>query len=185
MKLLLMTAVAAMALGAVSASSASATIVSAKYSSQSFKLTSPGITIKKNGSSAKACTMAPVTVETEGDGFIGTNEFFFGLKFTCSGSWPLVMNFNGRAKYDTVTGRYWLQVADLDNQTQESPWGFYYQETNDTDQWTWVNGSGSTPSTITLNERWVGLTATGSEKITITGTLTAKTSSGGLITLSH
>jgi hypothetical protein len=177
-----------MAMAAVTAASASATIVSAKFSTSSeFYIKSTGVTVKKKGESAKACSLVnPIrTVEFGSGHFIGSNESFFGLQFTCSGSAPLKMSFEGPLKYDTVTGRYWLQVADRSTNTLESPWGGYLQSTGETDQWTWVNGSVGTPSSITLNEQYVGYLASTGEKITISGTFTATTLSGGLVTLTH
>jgi hypothetical protein len=182
-------AVAAMAMAAVTAASASATIVSAKFSTSSeFYIKAASVTIKKKGESPKSCSLVnPVRAAEFGAGsFIGSNESFFdAVKFTCSGSAPLKVSFNGQMKYDTETGRYWLQVHDGPSNTLESPWGAYWQKTGETDQWTWVNGSGSTPSTMTLSEQWVGYLASTGENITISGTLTATTLAGGLITLTH
>jgi len=181
--------VAALALAAVTAASASATVVPARFSTTGeFYIKAPsGVTVKKNGESAKSCSMVnPIRAVEFGSGaFIGWNEpSTQQVQFTCSGSGPLVVMFKGEMKYDTVTGAYWLKVADQ-TVTHGSPWGQYLQNTSGTSQWTWVNGSGSTSSTIALNETYVGnLSGTG-EKITISGTLTATTLSGGLITLTH
>lgn len=189
-KVIFAAAVAAMALTAVSASSASATIVAAKFNPAGtpFYLKTTGVTIKKNGGSAKSCTASNIRTEEFGspNAFGGSNESFGGVRFYCSGSWGLQMAFWGYLKYDNVTGRYWLQVLDKTEQQLESPFGYYYQSTGETDQWTWVNGTSSTnPSTITLNEQYVGRLASTEEKITISGTFTATTLSGGLITLTH
>jgi hypothetical protein len=174
-----------MALTALGAASASASILSAKFSPSTVGyLKTTGVTIKKNGGSAKSCTASNIRIEEIGAGaFGGSNESFGGVRLSCGGS--LQMMFWGGLKYDSVTGRYWLQVLDKTDQQLESPYGSYYENTNGTDQWTWVNGSGSTPSTITLNEQWVGSLASTGEKITINGTFTATTLSGGLITLTH
>lgn len=188
LKVIIVAAVAVMALTAVTAASASASVISAKFSTSSeFYIKASSVTIKKNGGSAKSCSLVnPIRAAEFGAGaFIGSNESFNGVKFTCSGTGPLVMSFNGQMKYDTETGRYWLAVHDLANQDQTSPWGFYRQSTGETDNWTWVNGSGSTLSTITLNEQYVGYVSSTGEKITISGTLTTSTLSGGLITLTH
>jgi hypothetical protein len=180
LRVLLAAAVAAMALGALGASSASAAVVSAKFSTSSeFYIKGTGVTIKKNGGSAKSCNLTTRAAEFGSGAFVSTNPSL--PVFTCTGSPSLKVYFTGQMKYDTVTGRYWLQLVN-GPYSLESPWGFYSQVAN---QWTWVNGSGGTPSTITLNEQHVGnLTSTG-EKITISGTLTATTLAGGLITLTH
>ncbi|HET9154707.1 MAG TPA: hypothetical protein VFN85_11400 [Solirubrobacterales bacterium] len=183
---MLVAAVAAMSLAAVTAGTASASTLSARFSPASeFYIKAPtGVTIKKNGGSALSCTMATVIAGPSGTGFFGSNEPNLGLKFNCGISGSLVMRFQGHEYYDTVTGRYWLQVEDFTVNTLGSPWGNYWQESSGLDQWTWVNGSGTTPSTITLNEVRVGHTV-GGENITISGSLTATTTSGGLITLVH
>ncbi|HWC49714.1 MAG TPA: hypothetical protein VG448_12600 [Solirubrobacterales bacterium] len=187
---MLAAAVAAMALTAVGASSASATIMAAKFSPAGtpFYLKTTGVTIKKNGGSAKSCTASNIRTEEFGSPttFGGANESFGGVRFYCSGSPALQMAFWGDLKYDTVTGRYWLQVVDHTEETLESPFGFYVQGTGETDQWTWVNGTSTTsPSKITLNEQYVGYLYSTHERITISGTFTATTLSGGLITLTH
>jgi hypothetical protein len=186
-KLVVVAAVAAMALTAITASSASASIVSAKFSpSGALYVKSTGVTIKKNGESAKTCTVSNIRTEEIGTGaFLGSNEAFGGARFACSGSPGLQLAFYGGMKYDTETGRYWLQISDLSNGSHESPFGPFWQITNGADQWTWVNGSGSTPSTMTLNEVYVGYVGSTHEKITISGTFTATTLSGGLVTLTH
>lgn len=185
MKVMGIAIVAALALSALVASAASASIVSAKFSSPLFKLTTTEVTIKKSGGEAKTCTLPKaIEVFAEGSSFIGSNELQT-VRFSCTGGTSLRMSFNGQAKYDTVAEKYYLNVADPNSQAFESPYGLYLQSTGGTNNWTWVNGSGSTSSTITLNEQWIGSTQTGSAKITMTGTFTVKTSSGGLITLSH
>jgi|GEM_PF-6202829 len=75
------------------------------------------------------------------------------------------MSWRGQPFYDTVTSQYFLRIPGT-VETAETPWGpnTYIQSQSD---WTWVNGSGTTPSTLTLNELVVG-TATNGEKITIT-----------------
>jgi hypothetical protein len=188
MKVMLVAAVAAMALTAVTAGTASAAVVAAKFSPASefyIKATS-AVTIKKNGGSAKSCTMADIRATPAGSygEFLGANVVGFGeTKFTCSGFSPLVMRFMGQAKYDNVSGAYWLQVSDGPSQTLSSPWGGYLQNSSGLDKWSWVNGSGSTPSTLTLNDVRVGYLASTGENITISGTFKATTLSGGLITL--
>jgi hypothetical protein len=186
MNVLLVAAVAAMALGAFSAGTASATVFRAKFSTSLFKLSTAGVTIKKNGAEAKSCTLSPAVEmwgEAGGAGFVGSNESQWKVRFNCTDGTYLRMSFNGEAKWDSVTEAYFLRVADYTSGSLQSPWGLYSQFTAGTDDWAWVNGSGATSSTITLNERLVG--NVGGQQITISGTLTAKTSSGGLVTLSH
>jgi len=188
-KIVLVAAIAAMALTAMTAASASASIVNAKFSTASeFYIKAPtGVTVKKNGGSAKSCTMANIRTASNGGAaeFVGYNGPFQEVNVVCSGSPSLVMRFYGLAKYDTVTGRYWLQVEDGPSTALSSPWGEYWQISSGLDQWNWVNGSGTTQSTITLNEVRVGYTTSTHEYITISGNLTVTTLTGGLITLTH
>jgi hypothetical protein len=183
-KVLLVAAVAALALGAVSASSASASIVNAKFSSSSWKLTASSVTVTRNGTESKSCKLVnPIEGFAEGSGFLAMNEWTGESIFTCTDGSTLVMRYSGEAKYDTVAGRYYLHISSY-NEALASPWGphAYFQSTSD---WTWVNGSGATFSTMSPNALQIGLSTPGSQKITVTGTITAKTSTGGLVTLSH
>jgi len=182
LQVLLAAAIAVLALGAIGASAASATVVRAKFSTSSFKLTGSNLTITR-GAESKTCTPSAISVNALESSFFAGNSSE-GTKFTCTDLSYLLMNLSGEARYDTVTGRYYLHVGDVSN-SEWSPWGSYFQQTGGTDDWTWVNGSGATPSTIPLSEQYVGYTVEPFTKITITGTLTAKTSSGGLVTLSH
>ena len=178
-KVLLVAAFAVMALGAVSASSAPASIVAAKFSSSSWKLTSPSVTVKR-GTEAKSCKLSKAIEGFGESSFIASNDWTGASVFTCSDLSELVMRYVGEAKYDNVAARYYLHISSY-NESLRSPWGpnTYFQSTSD---WTWVNGSAVTPSTMTLNELAIG-TATTGQKITLTGTITAKTASGGLVTL--
>jgi hypothetical protein len=182
MKILIVAAMATLALGAITVSSASASIIRGKFSTSSFKLYGTSFTVKK-GAESKTCTPATISVSAFESSFFASNTSE-GTKFTCTDASYLLMVTAGEAKYDTVADRYYLFVGDQ-GQSLRGPWGWYFQLTGGTDNWTWVNGSGSTPSTMTLNEQWVGYKVEPYEKITISGTFTAKTSSGGLVTLSH
>lgn len=176
------TVVAAMALSGLSVSSASASIVTAKFSNSSWKLTTTGITVTRGGTESKSCTLSKAIEGFGGSSFIASNEWTGASRFTCTDLTSLVMRYVGQAWYDTVASRYYLRISSY-NEALQSPWGpsSYFQTTSD---WTWVNGSGSVPSTMTLNELYIGST-TGGQKITLSGTITAKTASGGLVTLSH
>jgi hypothetical protein len=181
LKVLFVVAVAAMAMSAVSVSSASASLVLGKFSSTTWNVTTSGVTIKR-GTEAKSCGLKnPISAFGGSSSFLASNDWA-GTRFTCTDLSSLVMSYRGQPFYDTVSSQYFLRIPGS-NESAQSPWGpnTYFQSQSD---WTWVNGSGATPTTLTLNELVVG-TATNGEKITITGTLTVKNSSGGLITLSH
>lgn len=183
-KAFLTVAVAALALGALVASSASAAIVPAKFSNSSVKLTTTGVTLKRAGIEAKSCTLSPaIQLFAEGSGFIGGNGELGEARFTC-GTSSLRMRFVGEVLYDTVAGTYSFGLADYTTVQLASPYGFYWQNTGGKTKAPWVNGSGATNSKITLSETPIGYDNS-SKLITMSGTLTATTSAGGLVTLSH
>jgi hypothetical protein len=180
-------ALAALVLSALVASSAAASTVPAKFSNSEFKLTGSGlITLKRNGTEAKSCELKlPIESWVEGNAFFGGNGTFGETRFSCtSGSTTLEMAYFGNATFDTVSGAYRFHVSDYSSHSWLSPYGSYFQQGGENDNGTWVNGSGTTPSTITFKEAPIGAD-TGGKTITFSGTLKATTLSGGLITLSH
>lgn len=175
--------VALAAFAAISVSPAAAESVTAKFSGTTLKLSGSSYTLKK-GTETKTCTLGGGSASSE----ISSNTFWLrnlsgqlgDTGFSCSGSY-FGLQWQGAAKYDTVTGQY--SLVDLSAGSQEiSPWGTY-----GTVEWNapWTNGSGTTNSTVTLNEVVVGKLFAGAESLKLSGTFTATTSSGGLITLSH
>lgn len=184
-RILLTAAVAAMAMSALVASSASASIVPAKFSNSSFKLTSTGITVKGNGIEPKTCTPSSyIEGYAENSNFLASNPGFAETKFSCTGGTSFSMVLLGEAQYDTVANHYILHVNSFSSWSLNSPYGGYWQESESTA--TWLNGSGSTASTITFTEQTLGHTFfPAGKKISISGTFKATTLSGGLLTLSH
>jgi hypothetical protein len=185
MKVALSVAVAAVMLGAVLASSAAAAIVPAKFSSPFFKFTTSGITLKLNGAEAKTCNPSPTTIEgfAEGNQYLMSNQQGGETRFACPNNTMLTMAWKGQAFYDSVSSRYSLRIGSYCCSSLMSPYGQYSQEPG-TIGGTWVNGSGSTASTLTFSNEMLGWTLTG-KKITIDGTFKATNSLGGLLTLSH
>ena len=184
MKTLLVAGMAVLALSALGASSAAATVVPAKFSSSWFEMSSSGITVKRNGTEAKTCTASSIEASTEGNSYFGSNDFpSGGVRFNCTGGGSLVMGYVGTASYDTVTGKYTLQNKYSSPSYIESPWGPYLQ--SGTQSGAWVNGSGSTASKVTYTNQTIGFTYPGNQKITIEGSLKANEFGGGLVTLSH
>lgn len=176
--------VALVVLGSVVASSAMAESVAAKFSGTSLKLTTAGVTVKKNGGEAKTCTLSPSSTSgsVSGSSVLLFNNFG-NTVFNCTGGTQLIVLLSVEARYDTVTGQYSLRQSSGANQNT-SPWGTYTTLSQLNGNWT--NGSGATNSTVTYNEAKVGqLNAGAHETITMSGTFTATTSSGTLITLSH
>lgn len=181
-------AVAALAMSAVLASVASAAIVPAKFSSSSIKLTTSNLTVKANGIEPKTCLAATLPGTAEGQNFyVGNAGGFAESKFTCGGL-SFTMVFLGEARYDTVAGSYAFHVNDFPSWSLQSPWGSYSQQSGASggggSNGVWVNGSGSTASTVTFGNPTVGWTF-GGKKVSIEGTFKATTSTGGLLTLSH
>jgi hypothetical protein len=180
-KIALAAALAVLALGALTAS-ASASIVNANFSASLLKTNESTFTIKR-GTESKTCTAHPVSISVSGGrSFLGSNSSSEGTVFGCPDLTKLEMRWAGEAKYDTVAERYYLHIGAWSSQALHGPWGWWSQSASD---WTWVNGSESTPSTITVNELVIGHNESPFENITISGTFTVKTSIGGLVTLSH
>jgi hypothetical protein len=176
---------AAMVIGALVASSAMAEVVPAKFSSSQIKVTTTGLTVKRNGLEPKACTFKGTTQgETLGELFYIFNNWEGDTRLQCpTVGTQLQMILSGEAHYDTVASKYTFSVQPYPSQTMTySPWGIYWQDYEFSG--TWVNGSGATASTVTFTNQRFG-TTTGGQKLTIEGQVKATTPSGGLITLSH
>jgi hypothetical protein len=173
--------VAALALCAVAVAPASAEVVPAKFSSSTFKLTTSGVTAKRNGADPRTCTPSggAISGSTSSSSFLGSG---FGSKFNCSGPSELLMTVGGEAKYDTVSGEYYL-LFNASNTPVQSPWGWYEQTT--ARKATWVNGSGATQSTLKFSNTTIGHLQSDFSVISLDGSFTATTSVGGLLTLSH
>lgn len=182
-KLLVASLAAMSALVAVGVSSAAAEVVPANFSGSTIKLTTTGVTIKKSGAEAKTCTFspsAPVGLITEGFAQPMNNTSTGTSNFSCTGSTKLESILWFEATYDTVTGQYKLYCVG-DFAERQSPYGLWAESAFNG---SWNNGSGTTQSTVTYNETQIGQTSTRAP-ITMTGTFTVTTSTGGLLTLSH
>src|SRR5215218_3187686 len=185
MKLALTAALAVIAVSGLVASSASATVVNAKFSSPALKLTTTGITIKKNGTEAKICTpKATIEATAEGSGYFATNQWDGTTGYWCPSGTELESVFYGEAKFDNVANRYYLTLTSNTTHSLMSPYGSWWQETRGLSSSTWTNGSGTTPSTLTFANQTLGYTLSNA-RISIDGTFTVKSSTGGLVTLSH
>jgi hypothetical protein len=182
--------VVAGAFAAVAASPAVAAPVAANFSSNTIKLTTTGVTIKRNGGEATTCTLSsPTTGGTEGNFAVVYNTEALPLPtvlFTCSGGKGFSMKFAAEAFHDTVPG-YYLQLMDHGMEYNlGSPWGKYWHtyETNPAIG-KWTNGSGLTPSNIKFENAPMGtLEAPASGSVTLSGTFIARTTSNTLLTLS-
>lgn len=186
---LVASALALVALAAVLASPAMASEVKAKFSASTIKLTTAGITLKKNGGEATTCTLrggsAAGPIGEENSLFIAGNDTWGTLgEFNCTGGKAMSMTLTGRARYDTVASRYFIRFLQTPSCLCISPWGGYSQKTEASTGFTWTNGSGSTQSTISFNEELLGTLNSGGT-LTISGSFTATTSGNSLLTLSH
>ena len=179
-------AVAALALSASIASSASASVVPAKFSTANFKMTTSSITLKRNGLEPKTCTLNGTLVGAgESGSYFASNQADGSTRYFCSGGGQFTGVFMGSASYDTVTGRYYLTYNGYGGMSFFSPYGeSYYAETRGLSSGTWVNGSGSTPSKVTFTDQTVGYTTAG-KRLSMDAVFTVTTEAGGLITLSH
>lgn len=183
------------ALAALGASPAMAELVTAKFSAGTATLSGTNLTVKKNGGEAKTCQLKATSgtaSQTTGELLVYSQPVWYTLptKLECTGGTTLHISMIAWAKYDTATGAYSLRSEYASTgQGYLSPYGNYwggYGQPNRETVSGWTNGSGSTSSTIVFNETYLGaLESNLSAKITLTGTITATTSSGGLLTLSH
>ena len=177
------------AFAAIGASPAMAEQVPAKASATNISLSATNITVKKNGGEAKNCELAEKTAtgKIEGGALAliksGPN---FQTNLTCAGGTKFTMSFYlSMLVYDTVTGQYLLRAEYGVGGPFESPWGQYDPSPSYVPVGVWTNGSGATNSTINFGESTVGIHEPGGAKISFSGAFTAKTGTGGLITLSH
>jgi hypothetical protein len=181
--------VALAAFAALVVAPASAENLKATFSGTSMKLTTTGITVEKNGTEAKSCTLntgatsgpissnAPFVQNEKAGGFQPVTGF------TCTGSTKLqVFTLYSQPYFDTTTSKYILPL-EVSTESVTSPWGKYLQ--NGKALGVWVNGSALTPSTLTYSKTQIGLHSATGQPITISGTFKATTSSGGALTLSH
>jgi hypothetical protein len=191
LRVLAMTVCAIGAIGAVAASPAMAELVDGKFSASTVTLSGSGLTVKKNGGEAKTCELKPATGKTEGATLYVYNltSFMLPTVFECTGGTKLSLNFMGvRSRYDTVTGQYSLRLNPPKYTTGYlSPYGQYQfggASLKDVIAG-WTNGSEATPSTIDFNETYLGSVESTGASLTLTGSVKATTSAGGLLTLSH
>jgi hypothetical protein len=178
---------ACLALAAFGAVTASAEVVNAKFSANNIKLATTGVTVEKNAAEPKLCTTTtrgPATGETFTGAFFASNNVTFQTEFDCpSASWLDLGFYGAEVKYDTVTGKYSVTMNKEVGGGFESPWGTYQAKQPTV---TWTNGSGATNSTITFSKTLIGTSGGGTGfPLTLTGTFTATTKAGGLLTLSH
>lgn len=180
-------AAACLALAAFGASSAMAEEKPAKFSASSIKLSTSGVTVEKSGGDPKVCTMktyGPASGKTVGSAIFAYNWWNgFTTRLDCPSSTELTLSFYGaQALYDTGSGKYKVRFNAGTNVPFYTPWGEYIPDSYA--DGVWNNGSGATPSTLSLDHEPIGELVGGGAKITLTGTFTATTSTGGLLTLS-
>lgn len=178
------------ALAAVTAAPAMAELVPAKASAANISLTATSITVKKNGAEAKNCELE----KNWGYGGIELGSLARIQSFTgnyqtylsCAGGTKFSLNlYLSMLLYDTATGQYKLRAEYGWAGSFDSPWGSYVPSPAYVPVGVWTNGSGATNSTVAFPETTVGINEPGGNKISFSGTFTAKTVAGGLITLSH
>lgn len=172
---------AVVVVGVIAASPAMAAIVPANFSSSTIKLTSTGVTLKHNLES-RTCTPYSGSIPGEGMGNAMILNYYSPATWSCSSAGWWDMGQIVEAGYDTTAARYFVQVRAGGGSPLRSPWGYYETAAF---KGTWVNGSGATPSTLKFENATIGLEQKDWKPTLVTGTLTAKTGSGGLITLSH
>ncbi|HEX6780615.1 MAG TPA: hypothetical protein VF125_01155 [Solirubrobacterales bacterium] len=178
-------------LAALGASPAMAELVDTKFNASTAKLSGSNLTVKKNGGEAKTCELKATTGkagEATGSLQVYSQIFpFFQVVLECTGGTILwVPLYASTGRYDTVTGAYSMLLYTGVNREYTSPYGKYIAGYGGKQVTTgWTNGSGETQSTVDFNETWLGALSSGLANITLSGTITATTSTGGLLTLSH
>jgi len=151
------------------------------------KLATPSsLTVKKNGAEAKTCKLLEAVSGTaatsSGSIAVYNNTNTFMTELWCSNEKAFGLDFDPAiGKYNTVTGAYSLNLPWKPNAIHNSPFGVYTQAEHVAAGWT--NGTETTPSTINFNETVLGTVFGGT--LTVTGTITATTSTGGLLAMSH
>jgi hypothetical protein len=185
--------VAACLLLGISTSSAMAEEVGTKFSAGTIQLSASGLTLKKNGGEAKTCTLSAVNgiaYQSEGVAEIYNNSFTLLTELNCTGGTLLELPFYATVgRYNTITGKYSVQLTRVGSGVYSSPYGSYNFAFNVPSGWVaagWTNGSGTTASTINFNETVIGvLHSNTSTKLTLSGSVKATTGTGGLLTMSH
>jgi len=176
---MLLMLVAVGALGAVSASSAMATV---HWSDTAHGAKVSGtLTVSAAGQTTKTCTASSSQESLISSNFaiVATSgSEFTHLSFTCTGGGTFNAEWNMVAESTTAVR------VNRPNQYQTAPWGVgttYFQGAAPVGDF--VNGSGSTPSTLTFGGSSDYIGNYGTPLVYISGTLNVTTSTGGLLTL--
>jgi len=171
--------VATMALFAVSAASASAS-VPAQWVNPGSIVASGSLTLKQNGANEKVCTAKTnvgSAINAEGMGAMILETPSWGaVEFSCPGG-SLLLYLSGSTNFET---NYFVAVPATGSSSLFSPYGTY---TSDAYNVNWTNASGTTASTLNFSSTKFGHNAGGS--ITASGNLTVKRGTGANITLTH
>jgi len=168
---------------ALTASSAMAATAYWSDTDSGMKL-SGTITIKKDGGSAKTCTLAANGGDAYEDGEFDVYSAGIPapstgrLKLNCTGSTVLYMFGVGWATH--ASGAFSLTFDNEPILGQQSPYGTWIQ---DTFQVPFTNAAGATPSQITFNDTHIGDLYPASGAVTATGTINVRTLTGGVLTL--
>jgi len=176
---------AVVAVAAVFAAPASASEVAAKFSASSIKVTTSGMTLKRANGETRTCSLYGGKAQggTSGSEATLENYALADVRFSCTGPSTLEVSMWISVSYNTVTEAYRFHSNVTEPSTSHvSPWGGFFQDSEKFDG-VWVNGSGSTNSTIKYENTPIGSDSKGT--LTLSGTFTATTSAGGLLTLSH
>jgi hypothetical protein len=181
---LLVTAVGVTALFALTSSPALATVhwnVSSTLAHWKGTLT-----VKAEGSSVTCSNvdMRVPTLNNEKFGFAEFNTVPSGgpIKISCAGGTTMAFVHEGQGS--VTEGKYALFMWPVTGYWLESPFGEYFANPMFTSKGSITNGSGMTSSQLTFSEAVVGEMEPSGAPLTISGTLTITTSTGGLLTLS-
>ncbi|HET9153678.1 MAG TPA: hypothetical protein VFN85_06155 [Solirubrobacterales bacterium] len=183
----MLTALASLAVGVVGASAASANVTWAQGNT-TMKLAATSVSVKLQGGSSVTCTNATASGEAQNgettSGYVANDiEGSGSFSFSCPNSTRL--GFHAYVEPSSVISEnheYRLAMYDSFIGKYKSPFGEYNQDGEATG--VYVDGSGTTPSTLTFKEAVIGhLRTFPNTAVLLTATFKATTGSGGLLTL--
>jgi hypothetical protein len=176
---LLVTAVGITSLFALNASAALAEHWSTGTTLSHWK---GALTVKAGGSSV-TCSSLDMRVPMWGGEGAPWDTIPSGIPIavSCTGGTTMEFVHEGRAHF--TGGKAELTMWAVTGFWLESPFGLYFADPLEIRTAAFTNGSGLTPSKVTFSETIVGEVVESEAPLTISGTLTVTSSTGGLLTL--
>jgi hypothetical protein len=182
---LLVTAVGVTALFALTSSAALANVGAHWNVSSTLAHWKGSLTVEAEGSSV-TCSNLDLRVPTSNDkwnnGDYSLTSGGAQMTLSCAGSTTLELLHEGSGSFSGT--KYELAMYPVTGFWLESPFGEYFANPLEISTAVFTNGSGMTSSQVTFSKAVIGEMEPTGAPITISGTLTVTTSTGGLLTLS-